>query len=132
MDGVDSDDNDQEVIIIPIRDKTRDPSPGANGFRTENGVTVINIDKSNNASNANVVCEICSSSLKLMKYLERHMKSVHRDTCFYCSVCGVPKTTRKQLLNHQVSHKTAVRTIINSKYKIREKKSRCFSCYLAR
>ena len=43
-----SDNYDQEVIIIPIRDKTRDPSPAAIGFRTENGVTVINIDKSNN------------------------------------------------------------------------------------
>ena len=48
MEGVDSDDNDQEVIIIPIKDKTRDPSPAEIGFRTENGVTVINIDKSNN------------------------------------------------------------------------------------
>ena len=37
----------EEVIIIPIRDKTRDPSLAAIGFRTENGVTVINIDKSN-------------------------------------------------------------------------------------
>ena len=78
MDDVDSDDHDQEVIIIPIRDDTRDPSPAAIGYRTENGVTVISIEKSKN-----VVCEICSSRLKLMKYLERHMKSVHRDTCFY-------------------------------------------------
>ena len=77
MDDVDSDDHDQEVIIIPIRDKTRDPSPAAIGYRTENGVT----EKSKN-----VVCEICSATLKSMKYLERHMKSVHRDTCFYCSV----------------------------------------------
>ena len=88
MEGVDSDDNDQEVIIIPIRDKTRDPSPAAIGFRTENGVTVINIDKSNMSNDANVVCEICSSTLKSMKYLERHMKSVHRGTCSYCSECG--------------------------------------------
>ena len=29
MDDVDSDDHDQEVIIIPIKDKTRDPSPSA-------------------------------------------------------------------------------------------------------
>ena len=79
MEGVDS--YDQEVIVIPIRDKTRDPSPAAIGCRTENGVTVISIEKSKN-----VVCEICSNTLKSMKYLERHMKSVHRDTCFYCSV----------------------------------------------
>ena len=72
MEGVDSDDHDQEVIILPIRDKTRAPSPAAIGYRTENRVTVINIEKSNNA---NVVCEICSSTLKSMKYLERHMKS---------------------------------------------------------
>ena len=80
MDDGDSDDHDQKVIIIPIKDKSRDPSPAATavGYRTENGVTVINIDKSNNA-NGNVVCEICSSTLKSMKYLERHMKSVHRD-----------------------------------------------------
>ena len=87
MDDGDSDDHDQKVIIIPIKDKSRDPSPAATavGYRTENGVTVINIDKSNNA-NGNVVCEICSSTLKSIKYLERHMKSVHRDTCFNCSV----------------------------------------------
>ena len=35
MDDVDSDDHDQEeVIIIPIKDKTRDPSPAEIGFRT--------------------------------------------------------------------------------------------------
>ena len=108
MDDGDSDDHDKKVIIIPIKDKSRDPSPAATavGYRTENGVTVINIDKSNNA-NGNVVCEICSSTLKLMKYLERHMKSVHRDTCFYCFECGVSKATRMQLLSHQRSHKTA-------------------------
>ena len=58
------------------------------GFRTENGVTVINIDKSNMSNDAIVVCEICSSTLKSMKYLERYMKSVHRGTCFYCFECG--------------------------------------------
>ena len=93
MDDVDSDDHDQEeVIIIPIKDKTRDPSPAAIGYRTENGVTVVSIEKSKN-----VVCEICSATLKSMKYLERHMKSVHSDTCFHCSECGVSKATRMQL-----------------------------------
>ena len=72
MDDVDSDDHDQEVIIIPIKDKTSDPSPAAIGYRTENGVTVVSIEKSKT-----VVCEICSATLKSMNYLERHMKSVH-------------------------------------------------------
>ena len=105
MDDVDSDDHDQEVIIIPIKDKNRDPSPSTLGYRTENGVTVIKLDKSNHG---NVVCEICSSTLKSMKYLERHMKSMHSQTCFYCSECGVSKATRKQLQSHQRSHKTDV------------------------
>ena len=49
MDDVDSDDHDQEeVIIIPIKDKTSDPSPAAIGYRTENGVTVVSIEKSKN------------------------------------------------------------------------------------
>ena len=59
MDDVDSDNHDQEeVIIIPIK-------PAAIGYRTENGVTVVSIEKSKN-----VVCEICSTTLKSMKYLE--------------------------------------------------------------
>ena len=105
MDDIDSDDHDQEVIIIPIKDKTRDLSPSGLGYRTDNGVTVIKIDKSNNG---NVVCEICSSTLKSMKYLERHMKSMHSQICFYCSECGVSKATQKQLQSHQRSHKTDV------------------------
>ena len=34
-----------------------------------------------------VVCEICSLTLKLMKGLESHKKAKHSDdgTCFYCS-----------------------------------------------
>ena len=83
MDDIDSDDHDQEVIIIPIKDKTRDLSPSGLGYRTENGVTVIKIDKSIN--------------------FERHMKAKHSHTCFYCNECGVSKPTRKQLLNHQRS-----------------------------
>ena len=36
MDDVDSDDHDQEeVIIIPIKDMTRDLSPSGLGYRTE-------------------------------------------------------------------------------------------------
>ena len=50
MDDIDSDDHDQEDIIIPIKDKTRDLSPSGLGYRTENGVTVIKIDKSNNGN----------------------------------------------------------------------------------
>ena len=99
MDDVDSDDHDQEVIIIPIKDKTRDSSPNL-GYRTDNGITVIKFDKSNNG---NVVCEICSSTLKSMKYLERHMKSILSQTCFHCSECGVSKATRQQLQSHKSS-----------------------------
>ena len=39
MDDVDSDDHDQEVIIISIKDKSRDTSPTAVGYRAQNGVT---------------------------------------------------------------------------------------------
>ena len=54
MDDVDSDDHDQEeVIIIPIKDKNGDPSSTAIGYTTENGVTVVSIEKSKN-----VLCEI--------------------------------------------------------------------------
>ena len=35
MDDIDSDDHDQEVIIIPTKDKTRDLSPSGLGYRTE-------------------------------------------------------------------------------------------------
>ena len=87
MDDVDSDGHHQEVIITPIKIKTRDSSPSAPDYRTDNGVTVINIDKS---SYSNVVCEICSSTLKSLKNFERHMKSKHK---FYCSECGVSKAT---------------------------------------
>ena len=61
-------DNDQEqdVIIIPILNRT--PS-AAERSTTENGVTVVNFDKSKH-----VVCEICSLTLTSMKYLERHKK----------------------------------------------------------
>ena len=74
-------DNDQEqdVIIIPITNRTQS---AAEGYTTENGVTVINFDKSKQ-----VVCEICSLTLKSMKCLEKHKKARHSDddTCFYCS-----------------------------------------------
>ena len=88
-------DNDQEqdVIIIPIKNRT--PS-AAEGYTTENGVTVINFDKSKH-----VVCEICSLTLKSMKGLENHKKAKHNDdgTCFFCSECGISKDSRKQLEN---------------------------------
>ena len=77
-------DNDQEqdAIIIPITSRT--PS-GEEGYTKENEITVINFDKSKQ-----VVCEICSLTLKLMKCLEKHKKARHSDddTCFYCSECG--------------------------------------------
>ena len=38
MDDIDSDDHDQEVIIIPIKDMTRDLSPSGLGYRTEMGL----------------------------------------------------------------------------------------------
>ena len=38
--------SEEEAIIIPIKDKTSDPSPAAIGYRTENGVTVVSIEKS--------------------------------------------------------------------------------------
>ena len=57
---------EQDVIIIPILNRT--PS-AAERYTTENGVTVVNFDKSKH-----VVCEICSLTLTSMKYLERHKK----------------------------------------------------------
>ena len=91
MDDIDSDDHDQEDIIIPIKDKTWDLSPSGLGYRTENGVTVIKIDKSNNG---NVECEICSSTLKSLNNLERHMKAMHSHTCFWFGLpFGSPNPT---------------------------------------
>ena len=60
------DDNNQELIIIPITKRTPSPST-QEGYSTENGVTVINFDKSKH-----VVCDQCSLS---MKCLENHMKA---------------------------------------------------------
>ena len=62
------DDNDKEVIIIPITKRT--PST-EEGYSIENGVTVINFDKSKH-----VVCDQCSLSLRSMKCLENYMKPV--------------------------------------------------------
>ena len=74
--------------------------------RTEIGVIKINIA----TKSQQVVCEKCSISLKSMKCLEKHMRDMHsnQETCYYCSECGILKATRKQLQNHQQSHKTSV------------------------
>ena len=74
-------DNDQEQDAITIPITSRTPSV-IEGYTKENGVTVINFDKSKQ-----VVCEICSQTLKSMKGLESHKKAKHSDdgTCFYCS-----------------------------------------------
>ena len=93
------DDNNQELIIVP----NRTPSLSTQeGYSTENGMTVINFDKSKH-----VVCDQCSLS---MKCLENHMKAKHNanDSSFYCSECGVSMATQKQLKNHQRCHKTEV------------------------
>ena len=47
--------------------------------------------------------EICSKSLKSMKYLEEHMKT-HSN--FHCSDCGKTFDTKKKLSDHRRSHKT--------------------------
>ena len=95
------DDNNQELIIIPITKRTPSPST-QEGYSTENGMTVINFDKSKL-----VVCDQCSLS---MKCLENLMKAKHNanDSSFYCSECGVSMATQKQLKNHQRCHKTEV------------------------
>ena len=94
------DDNNQDLIIIQNRTPYLSTQEG---YRTENGVTVINFDKSKH-----VVCEQCSLSLKSMECLENHMKAKHNanDSSFYCSECGggVSMATRKQLKNHQICH----------------------------
>ena len=81
----------QDAITIPIKGRTRSVSEG---YTKENGVTVINFDKSKE-----VVCEICSLTLKSMKGLESHKKAKHSDdgTGFYCSECGIMKDTKRQL-----------------------------------
>ena len=87
-------DNDQEqdAITIPITSRTLSV---IEGYTKENGVTVINFDK----SKKQVVCEICSLTLKSMKGLESHKKAKHSDdgTGFYCSECGIMKDTKRQL-----------------------------------
>ena len=74
-------DNDQEQDAVTIPIKSRIPSV-VEGYTKENGVTVVNFNKSKQ-----IVCEICSLTLKLMKCLEKHKKARHSDddTCFYCS-----------------------------------------------
>ena len=91
-------DNNQNIITITIIKRQE-------VCRTEIGVIKINFAKSQQ-----VVCEKCSISLKSMKYLEKHMRDMHsnQETCYYCSECGILKATRKQLHNHQRSHKTSV------------------------
>ena len=95
--GSDSDghgnENDQELIIIPIKNRTK---LSGEGYSTENGVTVINFDKSKH-----VVSDKCSLYLKSMKCLENHMKSQHNDSSYFCSECGISKSTWKQLQDHQ-------------------------------
>ena len=83
--GSDNNQDEQDAITIPITSRT--PSV-IEGYTKENGVTVINFDKSKQ-----VVCEICSLTLKSMKGLESHKKAKHSDdgTCFYCSECGISK-----------------------------------------
>ena len=90
-------DNDQEQDANTIPITSRTPSV-IEGYTKKNGVTVINFDKSKQ-----VVCELCSLTLKLMKGLESHKKAKHCNdgTCFYCSECGILKDTKKQLQNHQ-------------------------------
>ena len=77
-------DNDQEQDAVTIPIKSRIPSV-VEGYTKENGVTVVNFNKSKQ-----IVCEICSLTLKSMKCLEKHKKARHSDddTCFYCSECG--------------------------------------------
>ena len=70
--------------LSPLQAGLRTPS-GQEGYTKENEITVLNFDKSKQ-----VVCEICSLTLKSMKCLEKHKKARHSDddTCFYCSECG--------------------------------------------
>ena len=72
-------DQEQDATTIPITSMT--PSV-IEGYTKENGVTVVNFNKSKQ-----IVCEICSLTLKSMKGLESHKKAKHSDdgTCFYCS-----------------------------------------------
>ena len=97
-------DNDQEQDAVTIPIKSRILSV-VEGYTKENGVTVVNFNKSKQ-----IVCEICSLTLKSMKGLESHKKAKHSDdgTCFYCSECGISKDTKKQLQNHQRRHKTVI------------------------
>ena len=99
------DDNNQELIIIPITKRTPSPST-QEGYSTENGVTVINFDKSKH-----VVCDQCSLSVKCLVNL---MKAKHNanDSSFYFSECGVSMATWRQLKDHQRCHKTEVCLIV--------------------
>ena len=66
-------DNDQEQDAVTIPIKNRIPTV-VEGYTKENGVTVVNFNKSKQ-----IVCEICSLTLKSMKGLTIHKKAKHSD-----------------------------------------------------
>ena len=72
-------------------------------FNDEEEPITILITSSNNVGVQ--ICEICSKSLKSMKYLEEHMKT-HSNPNFHCSDCGKTLDTKKKLSDHRRSHKT--------------------------
>ena len=84
----------EDVVIIPIKDRSKEILLGAN--ETNNGTTVINITKPIKES---FVCEFCSVTLSSLKKLEKHKEQRHghvKDKLFYCSECGISKDSPKK------------------------------------
>ena len=81
-------DIDQELVIIPVRDKGKDAKL-LKAYSTSAGLTTIQINNSKHSGA--VVSEICSLSVTSMAALERHQKAKHSNRTFCCAECGVSK-----------------------------------------
>ena len=72
-------DADQELVVIPVRDKGKD-AMFLKVYSTNAGLTTIQINNSKHSGT--VVCEICSLSVTSMAALERHQKAKHSNRTF--------------------------------------------------
>ena len=81
-------DDDQELVIIPVRDKGKDTKL-LKAYSTSAGLTTIQINNSKHFGA--VVSEICSLSVTSMAALERHQKAKHSNRTFCGAECGVSK-----------------------------------------
>ena len=96
-------DADQELVVIPVRDKGKDAKL-LKAYSTSAGLTTIQINNSKHFGA--VICEICSLSVTSMAALERHQKAKHSNRTFCHAECGVSKDSSRKLIDHQRTHKT--------------------------